>query len=353
MSDPIGVDRSGAPALGSISMAGVPLPLRRIALLREARRELAAHRLESALRILAAPELTRSRRAARLRGKALQELHGRAPEPIPAEPAPAVPEERQGEPPLRRLLAEMRRQSSPPPPRAQRRGSASRPRATPAGPQPRFMLGVDDAGEFLVACASDLVIGHARGGSAGLPFLADVETEHARLAYSPGSFHAGPGWSIEALDGRGILVAGRPLADSPRELADGDHVQLATNLGFRFRLPDSSSSSAVLELENGAECAGAMRILLLAPAPAGRARIGKQGSAHVPAPTLDPSIELELDGARLWLACETGLLRLGGDEEGTPLTRLAVDLPPSERVDLTLARSRGLRPLGLSIRPVP
>jgi hypothetical protein len=353
MSGPIGVDQAGAPAVGSISMAGVPLPLRRMALLREARRELAAQRSESALRILAAPELSRSRRAARLRAAALQQLHGRAPEPLAAEPSPAASDDRQGEPPLRRLLSEMRRQTSPAQPRAERRGATARPRGAPAGPQPRFMLGVDDSGEFLVACASDLVIGHARGGSAGLPFLADVETEHARLAYSPGSFHAGPGWSIEALDAREIRLGGRALSESPHQLAEGDQVQLASNLGFRFRLPDSSSSSAVLELENGAECAGAMRILLLAPAPAGRATIGLQASAHVPAPSLDPPIELELEGARLWLSCESGLRRLGGDEEGSPPTRIAVDLPPSERVDLTLARPRGPRPLGLSIRPVP
>ncbi|HVS09526.1 MAG TPA: hypothetical protein VMS76_06580 [Planctomycetota bacterium] len=331
--------------------------MRRIVLLREARRELSAQRLESALRILAAPELSRSRRAARMRAQALQQLHGRAPEPLAADPAPAespaASNEPRDDPSLRRLLSEMRRQRSSAPPRTERRVSTARPRSTPAGPQPRFMLGVDDSGEFLVACASELVIGHARGGSAGLPFLADVETEHARLAYSPGSFHAGPSWSIEALDAREIRLGGRPLAGSPRELAEGDQVQLASNLGFRFRLPDSSSSSAVLELENGAECAGAMRILLLAPAPAGRATIGLKASAHVPAPSLDPPIELELEGARLWLSSETGLRRLGGDEDGSPLTRLAVDLPPSERVDLTLARSRGPRPLGLSIRPVP
>ena len=322
-----------------------------MALLREARRELAARRPESALRILAVPELARSRYAAGLRAQANHQLHASPPAPAEAEPAPARPDERQA--PLRQLLAQMRRGSGAPSPRAARRDSSSRPCSLPPGSWPRFLLGVDDAGEYFVACGSELVIGHARGGTACLPFLADVELEHARLAYSPGSFHAGPSWSLEALDAAGIVVAGRPLEGSPRELGEGDLVQLASNLGFRFRLPDSSSSSAVLELENGAECAGAVRILLLAPAPAGLARIGKSRSAHVPALGLDSPIELELEGERLWLACEGGLRRLAVEEGETPLTRIGIELPPSERVDLTLARARGPRPLGLSIRPVP
>src|SRR5262245_55751432 len=106
--------------------------------------------------------------------------------------------------------------------------------------RPSFLLAVDDGGEYFVASGDSLVVGHLSSPTADLPFLADVEAEHARLAIGE-SFHSGPRWTLAGLARAKILVAGRFLGEEPALLSDGDLVHLAPNLSFRFRAPDPSS----------------------------------------------------------------------------------------------------------------
>src|SRR5262245_50155769 len=186
----------------------------------------------------------------------------------------------------------------------------------------RFHLAIDDGGELFVVAGPRVVIGHLRSRSADLPFLADIELEHAILTLAD-SFHGGPTWWIR----RGEEV--------PVPLADGELVELAANLAFVFHAPDPSSSSAVLDLRAGAECEGARRVLLLAPGAAGRVRIGRAPARHVQIADLVQDVTLELEGANL---------RIGG---------ATIPCPPAQLVALPVpARGPGKPPLGLTLWPV-
>jgi len=216
----------------------------------------------------------------------------------------------------------------------------------------RFLLAVDDGGEFFAAAGPRLTIGHLRSPEADLPFLADVEAEHARLELVD-SFHAGPRWRLAGLSRAQILVGGHFLAGAPRLLAHQDQVQLAPNLSFRFRAPDPASASAVLDLLSGADCQGARHVLLFAPGPAGRVRIASRMDRHVPVPELAQEISLELCPDALLVRCSGGVRRLAN---GSPANRdpvLSLPCPVAQNVSLTLgARPADRPPFGITISPV-
>jgi hypothetical protein len=219
-------------------------------------------------------------------------------------------------------------------------------------PEPlRFLLAVDDGGEYFVAPGPSLVIGHLRSREADLPFLADVEEHHARLEVAD-SFHGGPRWTLAALARARILVAGRFVEAAPRVLAHGDLVQLAPNLSFRFRSPDPSSASAVLDLLSGADCQGARHVLLFARGAAGRVRIAARVDRHVPVPDLTQEVSLELDGSSLVVRCPGGVRVQGGVSSAGPDPALSLPLPPHQSVSLTLgARPANRPPFGITISP--
>jgi hypothetical protein len=216
----------------------------------------------------------------------------------------------------------------------------------------RFLLSVDDGGEFFTASGESLVIGHLRSPSADLPFLADVDAEHARLALLD-SFHAGPRWTISALTRSRLLVGGRLVEQSPVVLSDGDSVQLAPNLAFRFRSPDPASSSAVLDLMSGADCQGARHVLLFAPGPGGRVRIAARVDRHVPVPDLLQEISLEIDGPSLVVRCPGGVRVQGGVAAVGEGPALSLPCPPTQAISLNLgARPANRPPFGLTFSPV-
>jgi hypothetical protein len=226
----------------------------------------------------------------------------------------------------------------------------------------RFLLAVDDGGEFFAASGESLVIGHLRSPSADLPFLADVEAEHAILAIED-SFHRGPRWSLAAASGSRILVGGRFVDAKPVLLADGDPVQLAPNLAFRFRAPDPASGSAVLDLQSGVDCQGARHVLLFAPGVGGRVRIAARADRLIPVPELTQEVSLEIDSSSiggssigassLVVRCPGGVRVQGGISPGGSDPTLVLPCPPTQPISLDLgARAAGRPPFGLTFSPV-
>ncbi len=371
---------------------------RRAQLLAQAREALLAGRPEAALEALREPCLSTSRTARRLRERSLDALwraaldragRGRdqslgrilvlmaAEDPDRVERfhalfGPEAEEPRAARTPargnLRALLAEMRADAAgsagivagdaaEPAPDPGDGGDEEAPPAPPprrATAGVRFELAVDDGGEFLVASGSPLLLGHSRSGTADLPFLADVAPEHARLACSE-SFHGGWQWTLEPLGGNAAARRGQPIAPAGDTLADGDEVDLAPNLRFRFRIPDPTSSSAVLEMLGGTDCGGAQRVLLLGPGAAGRIRIGARSRDTIRVPGLEHEIELRLDGDSLRLRAPVGMRALGPGQSTAGVSasqRVTLPCPPVERVDVVLdAPTPGRPPFSFSVRP--
>jgi hypothetical protein len=231
---------------------------------------------------------------------------------------------------------------------AHARSKMSDPHVEPSAP--RFHVEVDDGGEFLAVAGAGVVIGHLSSATADLRFLADVEAEHVRLVRRD-SFHAGPSWQMELALARNVRVNGRVMDRPSVGLFDGDEIELARNLSFRFREPQASSQSAVLELLRGAECEGALKILLFAPDEAGVVRIGSKRDRHIPLADIEHEVSLKLSGRELWIHCDGGVRNsddgLGAESSAT----FVVACPPETPQHLAVrARARGRAPLGISLR---
>ena len=144
-----------------------------------------------------------------------------------------------------------------------------------------------------------------------------------------------------------VTIADEPVPAAGRRLAPGARARLGENLEFRLELPGPSSASAVLELQRGVECAGARRIVLLAPGPGGRVGIGPTPCHHVHVPGLDFELSLEWCGEVLELASELPFEGALTGERGR------VPFPPPGRLALSCGKPRGSRPpFGLSFEPV-
>jgi hypothetical protein len=226
----------------------------------------------------------------------------------------------------------------------------------------RFLLAVDDGGEFFAASGRTLVLGHLRAPEADLPFLADVDAEHARFAIRE-TFHGGLRWSLAAPATSRVLVGGRFVGETPVLLADGDPVQVAPNLAFRFRAPDPATGSAVLDLQSGADCQGARHVLLFAPGAGGRVRIAARVDRLIPVPELTQEVSLEIedaalpmDAASLVVRCPGGVRVQGGiapHATGNADPALVLPCPPSQPISVDLgARPAGRAPFGLTFSPV-
>jgi len=361
----------------------LPPLLERLRRLREARRALAQGDPGSALEALRDPSTELSTEASALRAEAVDELLRRVVEHVGqgradaahtlltavevedpdraqawrqrleaggepgADPAPAP----EGQSALLELVAEMRAAAVP-----QQAESTGEPAPLDPGRipvAPRFVLAVDDGGEFMVACGVGLVVGHASAGAADVPILGDLEPEHALFEYSE-SFHQGPRWQLRALSAHGMSVGGRPVGQGAREVVDGDLLQLSEHVLLRFHRPEESSSTALLELLHGAEAEGATRVLLLVPGEIGRIRIGPHEGRHVPVPGLEHEAVLALVDHHLEVRCEGGVRLACEDGNREPAsTNKEVPCPPSERVDLTVnARPSQRLPFGLTLRPL-
>ena len=188
-------------------MSGIiPSFLLRTWTLNRARSALTEGDCERALEYLAHPVLSLSRRAERMRSKALGVLwrtaarksrSGRTDSVARLIDLVAREDPESADDWSRRLLPEERPEAKPSPSSGVRRMSTARTGS------PHFHLAIDDVGEFLVACRPSLIIGHSRGDRADLPFLADLESAHARL-FLEESFHGGPRWHLEGPRSEGV-----------------------------------------------------------------------------------------------------------------------------------------------------
>jgi hypothetical protein len=173
------------------------------------------------------------------------------------------------------------------------------------------------------------------------------------LRFAGESFHGGATWRIEPLGRAHVTVDGAGVPSGGRVLHHGDHLELAPTLGARFLLPDPASSSAVLELDPGLDCAGAGSILLVVPGEAGRVSLGARHHHHVRAPLGEATVELTYEAGRLRLACEQGLVPFGDVDTG-PLPELGLACPPGEAQSFRIGTARpGERPLSVTIAPLP
>ncbi len=227
----------------------------------------------------------------------------------------------------------------------------------PQRKQQLFQLAVDDLGEFVVVCSPEVTLGHARAGQADLPFLADLAPLAARLQRTM-SFHSGPGWRIEPEARQDVAINGELVDEGGASLSSGDEVQLATNLAFRYLSPVAGSGTAILELLHGAECRGALHVVLLAPGEDDPLRLSASRGRHLRVPRLPEEVALWLDGAELVVE-STSKLRVTGHEVGVQPPSpagpggLRFDCPPARRVDVTLGEASASRPpLQLSIWPI-
>lgn len=221
-----------------------------------------------------------------------------------------------------------------------------------AGSSLRFHLAIDEAGELLCVHGERQVIGHASGGDADLPLLGDLEPAHLALVRSE-SFYGGPTWRLEPLAGA-VAVGGREPSGEGRELVDGDLVRLAPKVAFRFRRPEASSGSGLLELLHGLECEGATRVVLLAEGPGGRIRLGARPDRHVVVPGLVEDVELELDrGAGELVVRSRAQLEVRGWDARPGPSGLRLPCPPPARIDVRVGTPpAGRPPVGFALRSV-
>lgn len=230
---------------------------------------------------------------------------------------------------------------------------------------PRFLLAVDDAGEFLVAVGDTLRIGHLRAADVDLPFLADVPS-HAAVLRLVEDFHAGARWCLAPEHGATLTVNARAIGTAGCALADGDEVRLARNLAFRFVAKERGTSAARLELAGGTECFGAPRVLLLPVGAGGRARIGNNAARTIPVGDVEHEIELaaQQTGPRASVAvrCVVGVAATvaTGLRSVDPLGAVRPPDEPEVRLALPLtiqvtlvarARPLGQAPFALIFRP--
>lgn len=302
------------------------------------------HRIRDAWRALlgrpASPEAARSRAEA----------------PAPAPLLVESPPERASA--LLHLLGEMRRLSDGGAAVGAVRGGA-RPssslssRAVTNPPRnPRFLLAVDDAGEFLVVVGAALRLGHLRATDVDLPFLADVPAHAARLELVE-DFHAGARWRLAPEVGATLLVNGRAVAAEGVLLADGDEARLAHNLAFRCVAREPGSSAIRLEFAGGVECLGAPRALLLAPGAGGRARIGSGAARAIPVAGVAHEIEIAAErgdaGTSVAVRCVAGISG-AARAASEPEARLALPLALQATL-VARARGPGQPPFALIFRP--
>jgi hypothetical protein len=152
-------------------------------------------------------------------------------------------------------------------------------------------------------------------------------------------------------------VEGTAVTSSGRDLAEGDRVELGTNLHFVFRAPVPASSSAVLDLDHGLECLGSPRVLLFAPLADGAVQIGAKRVRHVRVAGLEHDVALEIDPVRdgsatLTVTCGGGVEPGTRPTDASPRTFM-VALPPISSRRVTLgARARDKAPFEIVVAPV-
>jgi len=211
------------------------------------------------------------------------------------------------------------------------------------------LLSVDEAGTHVLAAGPSLSLGHAHGGQADLGFLADLAPRVASFELAS-SFADGPSWWLKSCSGERVRVDGRPALPGGQLLRHGQLIELGANLALRVLARDPASASLALEIGAGFDCAGATRIFLLAPGPAGVLRIGASARAAVRIGAVPSPIELELRAAPLALRCREGLARAGAPAE----VAHEIAFPPERRETFSLPRRAAREaPLCVWLEPLP
>ncbi len=158
-------------------------------------------------------------------------------------------------------------------------GGAGAPARSPLAPQQqpkprsqdRVLMLIDGIGSYLVLAGSRITLG--RVGSSARPDVAlnaDLEGIHAEIVRTDGDYF---------LLARGAVnVAGRPV--EKHLLADGDEVELGRRASFKFRLPTSLSTTAVLELATSLRLSGDVRRVVLLDQ---HLVVGKSEDCHITA----------------------------------------------------------------------
>ena len=209
-----------------------------------------------------------------------------------------------------------------------------------------FLLSVDDAGQYLIVPGERVSLGHLRSGVADLLFLADVGAVHAHLERTE-SLADGPAWSLHPVERERSFVNDKAITGATR-LKPGDTVRLGENLCFAVRQPDPASHTILLELQCGAECAGAKRVVLFGEGAGGRLRIGAAANRHVRVANLEHEITLVHRAGRLYVQCKAGVQ--GAETVGAE--GVSLPCPPPQRFDLSIGKPEGSRPpFGLAFEP--
>lgn len=143
----------------------------------------------------------------------------------------------------------------------------------------RWLLGVEEAGEFLVMEQGEIVIGSEASPEADLKLLAPLQSRHAVLRRAT-SFHGGCKYLIESCDDAEMRV--NDIAVPRAELSDGDRIKLGRSFEMVFRRPCSRSGAARIDLGRSWSVGGCGSLLLLPPSGrAGALLIADRDDAHV------------------------------------------------------------------------
>lgn len=169
----------------------------------------------------------------------------------------------------------------------------------------RWILSVEEHGEYVVFENDVVEFGNAVKRVADILVLAPIASKHARIVRSF-SFHGGQKYSIEATDGNSVSV--NDVAVTTKPLSDGDRVRFGREFAFTFRLPSSRSKAAVVEFDRGFEFEGSRRMILLPPGGrSGAVVVSDQEGAHVPTRGALGTIEIfrEKSGSRSSLVAQS------------------------------------------------
>lgn len=154
----------------------------------------------------------------------------------------------------------------------------------------RFLLQVEEAGEWLVLSADRVTIGSVAGREADLRVMANVARLHAAIERGF-DFHSGVTYRLRSLSEKECSVNGKPVTDAP--LRSGDTIRLGPDLSIRFELPSEKSASARLSFAPGFGIEGVERVILFKSDGAdGRIVLASSERAHVPVSSLRKEVEV-------------------------------------------------------------